>query len=77
MEGYIRSLVEPGASHAHGAWIEGHQDPAEFAAVVSKEYARIIPDWHVRRGYVRRAFGTLLTTEVPGRGATPATWVEW
>lgn len=77
LDGYIQSLVEDGASRAHGAWAEGHHDPTEFAEAVAKEYARIVPGWHVRRGYMRRVFGTLWMTEVPGPGATAATWVEW
>ena len=75
--GYLNSLVEDGASKPHGTWAEGHHEPLEFAAVASKEYGHVIQSWQVRHVYVRKAFGQVVMTEVPGRGAWAATWAEW
>lgn len=75
--GYLRGIVEPWASWARGAWMDGHQDPDEFAALVSQEYARPIDPYNCRRGYRRVVGGLLHFTEVPGRGASKSTWTEW
>jgi hypothetical protein len=75
--GYLNSLLEDGATRAHGTWAAGHQDIEEFASVASKEYGRIVPEWHVRRGYIKRTPSALILTETPMRGAFKATWAEW
>lgn len=76
-EGDLSGLLENGASHAHGAWADGHHDPDEFARVASVKYGRVVPSTSVRRGYMRSLFGSLLQTETKMRGARPATWAEW
>ena len=74
---HINSLCEPGNSRPHGAWIDGHCDVTEFMFAVRDEYQRLVPSWDVKRGYYRVLRGAMHFTNEPGRGAAPATWVEW
>jgi hypothetical protein len=74
---YLNSLYEDGASRAHGAWIEGHQDVTAFMFAVRDEYKRLVGSADVRTGYYRVLRGVMHFTTKPGRGATPVTWTEW
>lgn len=74
---YINSLCEPGASHAFGAWTEGHVEPHEFASAATDEMGRYIEKRDVRIGYYRVLRGVMHFTAARGRGAAPVTWVEW
>ena len=77
LSGYLNPLLEPGASFAHGAWIDGHHSKADFSCAVTSDYNRLISDADIRTGYYRVLRGVMHITSAKGRGAKPITWTEW
>ena len=77
LDGYINSLCEPGCSHAHGAWADGHHHTAEFIDAVNREFKKDLPYTAVHKGFYRVLRGVMHFTNAKGRGASPVTWVEW
>lgn len=76
-EGQLMPLLEPGASRAHGAWIDGHQSKADFSCAVSMECKRLVSDMDIHHGWYRVLRGVMHFSNAKGRGAKPATWTEW
>jgi hypothetical protein len=77
LSGYLNPLLEPGASFAHGAWIDGHHSKADFSCAVTSDYNRPISHADIRTGYYRVLRGVMHITSAKGRGAKPITWTEW
>lgn len=75
--GYLLPLMEPGKSHAYGAWIDGHYSKADFSCAVASEMNRLVSDRDIHVGWYRVLRGIMHFTKVRGRGAKPATWTEW
>ena len=77
MEGYLTPLLEPGATFAHGAWIDGHHSKDDFSCAVASEFNRLISHQDIHTGYYRVLRGVMHITSNKGKGARPITWTEW
>lgn len=75
--GCMNALIEPGASRAFGAWVEGHHDSWDVVGAVAADFGRDVDQRTVRRGYCRKLRGAVHFTDKAGRGAMQCTWVEW
>ncbi len=75
--GCMNALMEPGASRAYGAWVDGHHEPDDVVVAIAADYGRDVPRRSVHRGWYRTLRGVMHFTANRGRGAQPCMWVEW
>ena len=75
--GCLQSLIEPGCSHAYGAWVDGHHEPDDVAGAVAADFDRQVERSTVRQCFYRVLNGMMHFTNKPGCGARPCTVVEW
>lgn len=74
----LHRMIEPGASFAHGVWVEGHIDKAEFADLAECETGLYCDPADVHHLYMRRLpSGELRSFPTGGSGSWPITVWEW